>query len=459
MVGTTVEWYDFFVYATVAAMVFNDHYFNVLTNSPFAAKIVGFATVGISFLFRPLGAVVAGHYGDKLGRKAMLVVTLVLMGAATTLIGVIPSAESIGIAAPLLIMLMRVIQGFSAGGEWGGAALMAVEHAPANKRGFFGAFPQIGVPVGMVISTLMLLLMMQISGDDFVTWGWRVPFLISALLVVFGMWIRMGVAESPVMNQIVEEDDQVSLPIVEMFKTSWKQLIVGSLVFAGNGVAGYLSTGGFLAAYLKDSPEKHGLGLNPKIALLVIASFEVCRIFTILFSAWASDRIGRKKMYIIGFVLEIILAFVFFWLLNTAASGDKPNYLLVVLAVVLFSIPAGFTYGPQAAFFAELFPARIRYSGAAIAYAIGAVIGGAFASMIAAALLEWSNGNNYVVGVYVATMATIALIAALFIKDRTGKPLDGDHDTDVVSQEIHDEIDKDIEEGKSHPVSFDRPGF
>lgn len=427
LVGTAVEWYDFFIYANAAAIILAPLFFDPFVHGAgqVAGRLISFATVGISFFFRPLGAAVAGHFGDKLGRKAMLVMTLVLMGAATFLIGLLPTYETIGVAAPILLIFLRVLQGFAAGGEWGGAALMAVEHAPTNKRGLFGGFPQIGVPLGMLLATLVLAVVSAMTtNEQFLTWGWRVPFLLSIVLIIIGFVIRMGVSESPVMEEIRKadkKDEQVRLPMLDMFRTAWRPLIQGALIFAGNGVAGYMITGGYILSYTTND-----LGLERSRILNLVSLAAVIWIFSTIFSAWISDKIGRKNTYIIGFVIQLVWIWVVFTFLDTQ------NYTLIGLGMVVLAIPIGFTYGPQSAMFAEMFPAKIRYSGAGMAYAFGSILGGAFAPFIATAL-QAKFGTSTAVAAYIFAVTVIAFITLLTLKDRTGRDLspaaDGELDT------------------------------
>lgn len=450
LVGTAVEWYDFFIYANAAAIVLAPLFFQPLLESTegIGALLISFATVGVSFFFRPLGAAVAGHYGDKIGRKSMLVATLLLMGVATFLIGLLPTYASIGVLAPILLILLRIMQGFAAGGEWGGAALMAVEHAPPKKRGLFGGFPQIGVPLGMLMATLVLTLVSFLTTEEqFLDWGWRVPFLLSIFLVGIGMWIRLGVAESPVMQEITEADkstEQVRLPLIDMFRTSWKPLVQGALVFAGNGVAGYMIAGGFILSYTTSNQ-----GLDRDIILNLVSLTAFMWILTTLFSAWLSDKIKRKPVYLIGFAFQLGWVWVLFQFLQTG------NYWLIGLGMVVWAIPIGFTYGPQAALFAEMFPARIRYSGAGLANAFGAILGGAFAPLIATFLTDKFADTLGVmaVAVYITFVTIIAVIALLTIKDRTGADI-----SLAAEADLNREIEALAEEVDALPVTFDRGG-
>ncbi|WP_182354307.1 MFS transporter [Flaviflexus huanghaiensis] len=442
LVGTAVEWYDFFIYANAAAIVLAPLFFDpfVASSGELAGRLISFATVGISFFFRPLGAAVAGHYGDKIGRKAMLVATLMLMGAATFLIGVLPTYAQIGFWAPALLLVLRIAQGFAAGGEWGGAALMAVEHAPAHKRGLFGGFPQIGVPLGMLMATVALWAVDNLTTEaQFLSWGWRIPFLFSIVLIVIGTVIRLGVSESPVMEEIADNDEQVRLPIVEMFRTSWRPLIRMALIFMGNGVAGYMIAGGYVLSYTVND-----LGMQRETILTLISLTSASWIGTTLLAAWASDKITRKKTYLIGFGWQLLWIFPFFLLVDTQ------NYVVIGIALIVLSFPLGLTYGQQAATFAEAFPAKIRYSGAGLANAIGAILGGAFAPLIATAL-QANFGTSMAVAAYIFGVTTIAFIATITMKDMTGRPLSIEADA-----ELNRKIEEIAAETDAIPVTFER---
>lgn len=414
LIGTTVEWYDFFIYASAAALVFKQLYFAPAGNS--LGTIIAFASVGVSFLFRPLGAFLAGHFGDKIGRRAILVITLILMGGATTLIGLLPTYDSIGIAAPILLILLRILQGISAGGEWGGAVLMAVEHAPEGKRGLFGSFPQIGVPLGLLLASAMLALMSGVisPGEQFVEWGWRIPFLFSVVLLFLGHWIRRTVDESPVFEEIKERKSEVKRPVLTLFKNHSLLVLLAALVFAGNGALGYMTTGGFIQNYTTDPNGPLKMDRTP-ILLVVTAAATTWMIFTFL-AGWASDKIGRRNIYLIGWAAQFIGVFALFPLVNMG------TWQSVWAALTLLSIGIGLTYGAQSAFYSELFPASIRFSGVSISYAIGAILGGAFSPMISAAIVAKTGSTESVV-YYLASMTLVGLIATLLLKDRSNIPL------------------------------------
>lgn len=424
VIGTTIEWYDFFLYASAAGLVFGRLFFEPA--GPQAATIIAFATVGVSFLFRPLGAFLAGHFGDRIGRKSMLVITLILMGAATTLIGVLPTYDQVGILAPILLMVLRILQGLSTGGEWGGAVLMAVEHAPAEQRGRMGAFPQIGVPIGLLLASGVLALMTGVisPGEQFLEWGWRIPFLLSFVLIVVGIIVRRAVEESPVFTAISERKEQTRIPIVELFRKHWLLVVLAALTFAGNNAAGYMTTGGYIQNYATMPLEDGGLvGMERTPVLLAVAGASVVWLIMTFAAGTISDRIGRKKTYIFGWIAFLAVIFILFPLVNTG------NVWLMFLGLSLFAIGNGFTYGQQAAYFAELFPASIRYTGVSITYAIGAILGGAFAPMIAAWLVA-STGSATAVAFYIAAVMVIAFVATLVLRDRTGIALGAENQED-----------------------------
>ena len=418
IVGTTVEWYDFFIYAAAAGLVFGELFFAPAGEG--FAQILSFITVGISFLFRPLGAFLAGHLGDKHGRRLVLMLTLILMGTATTLVGLIPSHTTIGLAAPILLVLLRVLQGVSAGGEWGGAVLMAVEHAPDRRRGLFGAFPQIGVPLGLLLASGVMALMAAIApGDAFLTWGWRVPFLFSFVLILVGYYVRRRVEESPVFTEIAQRREQTKLPIVELFRNHSLLVVIAALVFAGNNAVGYMTTGGYIQRYATDPNGPIGLDTAP--VLWAVTGSAVTWLLSTFAAGAVSDRLGRRTTYLAGWVMLLIGIAVLFPLVNTGSVG------LLFLGLAILTLGLGFTYGPQAAFYTELFPASIRFSGVSISYALGAIVGGAFAPTIAQALVQ-ATGTTTSVAIYLATIAVISLVATLVLRDRSNIPLGPDHE-------------------------------
>ncbi|WP_436407059.1 MFS transporter [Corynebacterium ureicelerivorans] len=409
-IGTAVEWYDYFLYAAVAGLVFNKVMFGPL--GPAAATIASFLTVGLSFLFRPLGAVLAGHFGDRLGRRGVLMVTLFTMGTATALIGLLPTYETAGWFAPAALVVLRILQGTSAGGEWGSAVLLAVEHAPSDKRGLYGAGPQVGVPAGLLLSSGVLALMTVIApGDAFMQWGWRVPFLLSIGLTLLGWWIRTGVDESPV----VEEMREVGAhnPVGSLFKRHAGVVIAAALIFAANGTVGYMTTGGYIQNYVTD-PD--GLAVERGDILWAVTASAAVWLCTTAFAGWVSDYIGRRRTLVIGFIVQAAGVAALFPLVNTGSVAT------ITAALIFLTVGLGLTYGEIGAFYAELFPASVRASGASISYALGAILGGAFAPTIAAALRE-ATGGTAAITAYLMAATLTGLVVSLLVRDRRGIPL------------------------------------
>lgn len=412
LVGTTIEWYDFFIFAQLTATLLAPLFLSPLEKSnPGVAQLLSFATIGISFLFRPLGAFVAGHLGDRMGRKAVLVMTLVMMGAATALIGLLPTYATIGVWAPVLLITLRVVQGFSAGGEWGGAALMAVEHAPLKKRGLFGAYPQIGVPIGMILATgLLFLLQSGMSKEDFASWGWRVPFLLSVVLIVVGYLIRRAVGESPVFKEIAQRKAESKAPLGELFRKNKKEVVLAALIFIANNAAGYL----LIAFFISYATRTLKMPTPQVLLATTIASFGWL-IFTMV-GGWLSDKIGRVKTFLIGYGL------VFAWMIPMFVLIDSKDIVLYGTALFVLTIGLGLSYGPMSAMYAEMFPAQVRYSGISIGYALGAILGGAFAPLIAQALLDTTKWSGSV-GIYIMVLCVISAIGVILAKETRGRPL------------------------------------
>ncbi|GAA4175254.1 MFS transporter [Gryllotalpicola koreensis] len=410
IIGTSVEWYDFFTYAAAAGLVFGKLFFEPA--GPAVATILAFTTVGISFLFRPLGAFLAGHFGDKIGRRPMLMLTLVLMGVGTTLIGLIPGYDTIGVSAPIILIFLRIVQGVSAGGEWGGAVLMAVEHAPRDRRGVFGAMPQIGVPIGLLLSSGVLAVMSAIfPGDSFYGWGWRIPFLLSFLLIIVGYWVRRRIEESPVFVELAARDDQPRVPVARLFARFTPLVLLAALVFAGDNGVGYMTTGGFVQNYATNPDGAVRLDRGP--VLWIVALSGAVWLVSAFFAGWLTDRIGRRTVYLIGWVIQAAAVIALFPLVNLASLAG------LTIGLVFLSLALGFTYGPQAAWYVELFPASIRYSGISISYAIGAILGGAFAPLIAQALLQ-ATGSTMAITWYLLLLTAVAFVATLLLRERKG---------------------------------------
>ncbi|WP_233195630.1 MFS transporter [Corynebacterium sp. 13CS0277] len=402
MVGTTIEWFDFFIYAQAAGLIFGAQYFNPAgNNSPALAQIISWASIGISFLFRPLGAIIAGHMGDRFGRKVVLTLTLFGMGGATVAMGLLPNYAAIGMAAPIILVLLRVLQGFSAGGEWGGAALMAVEHAPKSRRGYFGAFPQVGVPAGMLLATIfMLILTKSTTQEQFEAWGWRVPFVSSVVMIGIGLFIRHMVEESPVFHELQKIQSEETAPLSTLLKEHKTPVLLSALIFAGVNAAGYLAIA-FFASYATKV-----LGMERSTALAITAAGAVSWIIGTLSFGAMSDTIGRRRMFVLGYVASAVFAIPMWIMIDTA------NVLVFGLAAIILGLIMGSTYGPQSALYAEMFPAQVRLSGVSIGYALGSIIGGAFAATIAQFLLD-ATGSSLSIGVYILVMSLISLAAVL----------------------------------------------
>ncbi|MGW5969813.1 MFS transporter [Streptomyces sp. NPDC055186] len=408
LVGTTIEWYDFLVYAQVAALLFGDLFFSGLGQW---SQLTALATAGVSFFFRPLGAIVSGYLGDRFGRRIVLALTLGLMGVSTTLVGLLPTTAAIGIAAPILLILLRCLQGLSAGGEWGGAAMLAVEHARTGHRGRMGSFPQMGVPLGMMLAiTVMGAFNALLGKEAFDAWGWRLPFLFSVVLVLVGQYVRSQVAESPVFTELQESKARAKTPLRELLSTHGAKVLKAAATMVGNIAAGYMIVGGFALAYVTSA---HDLP-RAQVLMWLFAASAVWIAFTYVGARW-SDLSGRPVVYKFGYSMLFVLLLPQFWLLS---QGTGPG---VGVALLTLAVPLGLTYGPQSALFAEMFPARIRLSGASLAYAVGAVLGGAFAPMIAEALTQ-GFGTVIAVAPYLMGMALISLVTAFFLTDRSAEP-------------------------------------
>jgi MFS transporter, MHS family, shikimate and dehydroshikimate transport protein len=413
-IGTTIEWYDFFLYGTAAALIFNELFFP--NAEPAIGTLAAFATFGVGFAARPVGGIVFGHFGDRIGRKSMLVLSLLIMGVATAAIGLLPTYAAIGIAAPVLLVVLRMLQGIGVGGEWGGAVLMSVEHAPKGKRGLYGAFPQMGVPAGLFLSTVVFAVMQAATTEaQFTSWGWRVPFLFSILLVGVGLFIRMRIMESPAFQKVKDSGTEAPKPIVDVVKTHPREVLVAmGMRISENGIF-YVYTV-FVLAY----GEEH-LKLGKSTMLTGVAIAAAVGLLTIPLWGRLSDRYGRKKLYMAGAVFSTLFCFPFFALVDT----KEP--VLIWLAIVLgVNVGHDLMYGPQAAYYSELFGTRVRYSGASLGYQLASVLSGGFAPLIAAALLTANGGSPTLVAAYMVAMGVITVVATSFARETYRDEVDED---------------------------------
>ncbi|GAA4930203.1 MFS transporter [Streptomyces coeruleoprunus] len=425
LIGTTIEWYDFFLYGSAAALVFNQLFFP--ESDPLVGTLLAFLTYAVGFAARPLGALVFGHYGDRLGRKKLLVVSLLLMGGATFAIGLLPTHATIGSAAPVLLTVLRLVQGFALGGEWGGAVLLVSEHGDAARRGFWASWPQTGAPAGQLLATgVLAALTATLSDAAFTSWGWRVPFLLSGVLVVVGMWIRLSVDESPVFKAALAraearraEDAVVErMPLVAVLRHHWRDVLIAMGARMAENISYYVVTA-FILVYATTSA---GLSKQTALNAVLIAS----AVHFAVIPAWGalSDRIGRRPVYLIGAVGVGAWMFPFFALIDNGGFGS------LLLAVTVGLVLHGAMYAPQAAFFAEMFATRMRYSGASIGAQFSSVAAGAPAPLIATALLA-DYGSSTPISLYVIAAALLTVVAIACARETRHRELDEDEQVAV----------------------------
>jgi MFS family permease len=413
-VGTTIEWYDFLLYSTMAGLVFGKLFFP--NEDPLTATLSSFGIYFIGFVARPIGAFIFGHYGDRIGRKSTLIVTLVLMGVSTFLVAFLPGYAAIGIWGAVLLTVLRLIQGIGVGGEWGGSVLLSMEWARHNKeRGFLASWPQFGGPAGLGLANLAVLIFSYWSGDQFLVWGWRIPFAFSIVLVGIGLWIRLRILETPVFRNLVNEKKIERTPIVEVCRKQWGTIILGALARTSEQGPFYIFTAFIFAYGTTVLHASRDLLLTGLICAVCVSAF------TIPFSGWLSDVIGRKKMYIIGAATMGAFGFLYFGMIDTGSS------MLIFAAMVLSLIPHDMQYGPQAALIAESFTPRLRYSGASISYQLASITAGGPAPLIATWLFAtYKSGTP--IAIYIAITAVISIVATLFLKDYTGKDVSAEYD-------------------------------
>jgi len=410
LIGTSIEWFDFFVYGAAAALVFGKLFFP--TANPLTGTLLALSTFGVGFVARPFGGVIFAHFGDRIGRKSMLVLSVVLMGGGTFLVGLMPTYATIGIAAPILLVLLRIVQGIGLGGEWGAAAVMAVEYAPPKRRGFFGSFPQTGVPAGMLTANLSLLVMSVVMSDAaFLAWGWRVPFLASIVLVAIGIVIRLKVAESPVFERARSAGKIERQPVLAVLRRQPLNVLrAAGLRFAENSTF-YIHTT-FVLTY---GTAVLGMARGDLLVAVIVAS--AIGLASIPFYGWACDRFGRRPVVLWGSVVLLLMSWPYFWALDTRSLP-----WIVVATVIAVNVGNSAVYAPQPAYFSELFDPEVRYSGASIGAQAASVFAGGLAPVIATALLGATGGYN-LIALYMSAMVMITIVTALLSPDPYGAAL------------------------------------
>lgn len=403
LVGATIEWFDFFIYGTAAALVFSNQFFP--KTSEFAGTLAAFSTFAIGFLARPIGGMLMGHFGDRIGRKSMLVLSLLMMGIGTFLIGTLPTYEQIGILAPIALVILRIFQGLGVGGEWSGAILMAVEHAPPEKKGFYGGFPQLGVAAGLVLANLVFLgIGAVLTEQQFQEWGWRVPFLFSIVLVLVGLWVRSKVSESPIFKEAQKHGEAKKVPLVEVLRNHKKPVITAALACLAQNGMGYI----VLVFMLNYGITRLGFPRSTMLSFIIVAN--ILEIAATLYFAWLSDRVGRRKVFLGGTGIGVLWAAIFFPLVDTGVPA------LVFLGILVARLCIAAMYGPMAALFCEMFDAKIRFSGTSLGYQMGSIIGGALAPFFATLLLA-STGTSMSISIYMAGLCLISFLAIFFTAD------------------------------------------
>ncbi len=413
-VGTAIEWYDFFLYSTVTGLVFARLFFP--RSEPLVGTLEAFAVYAVGFLARPVGAAIFGHYGDRIGRKSTLIATLMLMGIATFLVALVPTYDSIGIWGAIILTALRFIQGVGVGGEWGGSVLLSMEWArTSGHRGFIASWPQFGVPCGLFLANLAVLVFSWLSGDQFLTWGWRIPFLLSLLLVAVGLWIRLGIMETPIFSKLVAENKVERAPMLQVVRHQPKEILLCALLRQAEQAPFYIFTA-FIFSY--------GVGtlkVSRDFLLIAVLAASMLSFVSIPLFGHISDLIGRKRMYMIGAATVGAFGFIYFGLLNTGSAA------LIFIAIVMSLVPHNMMYGPQAALIAESFTGRLRYSGASLGYQLASVIAGGPAPLIAAWLFS-RYGTAYAIAFYILACSVLSLIATALMTDYTGRDIEGEYE-------------------------------
>ena len=415
-VGTAIEWYDFFLYGTAAGLIFGKLYFP--NQDPLSATLLAFGTYFIGFVARPVGAAIFGHYGDRIGRKATLIATLLFMGIATFLVAFVPTYETIGIWGAIILTILRALQGIGVGGEWGGSVLLAMEWSRTQgQRGLVASWPQFGVPCGLLLANMAVLVFSAWSGDQFLVWGWRIPFALSIVLVGVGLWIRLGILETPVFQKLLDDDKIEKAPIFEVIKKQPKEIILSALLRLSEQAPFYIFTA-FIFSYAVGT-----LHMPRNFILTAVSVAALVSFVTIPLSGHISDLIGRRKMYLIGVVSVGLFGFLYFGMVDTAIPSA------VFIAIVLSLIPHDMQYGPQAALIAESFTPRLRYSGASLGYQLASIIAGGPAPIIATALFATYH-SGYAIAVFIAGCAVVSAVAAAYMPDYTGKDISAEYEFD-----------------------------
>ena len=409
-IGTTIEWYDFFLYNTAAALVFPHVFFPA--SSAYAGAMQSFATYAVGFAARPVGAAIFGHWGDRIGRKTTLIITLLVMGIASAVVGILPGTASIGVAAPLILVILRLVQGIAIGGEWSGSVLLAMEWGDQDKRGLLASSAQIGVPVGLVLGTgAMTLLSATLSPEAFNTWGWRVPFLASLILVAVGLAIRLKILETPMFARVLAEGKTASTPVIDAIRQHWREILLSAGARFSEQMPFYLYTT-FVLTYVVS---RHGY--SKTFVLTAVFAGALLELVAIPWFSHLSDRYGRKRVYLTGAILTGVIAFPYFAVLNHG------GYALIFIAIVLSLVLHAMQYGPQAALIGESFPTHLRYGGAGIGYQLASVFEGGPAPLLATWLLH-ETGTPYSISVYIIVAAVVTVACVLALPDRSRVNID-----------------------------------
>jgi metabolite-proton symporter len=412
-IGTAIEWYDFFLYSTVTGLVFAKLFFP--HSDPWVGTLEAFAIYSVGFIARPVGAAIFGHYGDRIGRKSTLIATLLLMGLATFAVALVPTYSSIGIWGAVILTILRFVQGVGVGGEWGGSVLMSMEWARTDQsRGFIASWPQFGVPCGLFLANLAVLAFSQMSGEQFLAWGWRIPFAVSLLLVGVGLYIRMGILETPIFAKLLAERKIDPTPMLTVIKRHPKEILLSAFARMAEQAPFYIFTA-FIFSYGIET-----LHMSRNFLLTAVLSASILSFFSIPFFGHLSDRIGRKRMYMIGAAVTGVFGFAYFAMLNTGSAS------LIFIAVVISLVPHDMLYGPQAALIAESFTGRLRYSGSSLGYQLASIIAGGPAPLIATWLFGTYH-SSFPIAFYIAVCAVITLIATALMIDYTGKDISSEY--------------------------------